>query len=64
MGRSFKAPALRDTEQWLKVRALHEAGYRFFSYRSFDCPALPTRFSEVDDFIRDNPRHPFRLRNY
>jgi hypothetical protein len=61
MGRSFKAPAARDTEQWLKVQALHEAGFRFFSYRSYDCPPLPARLSEVEEFIRSNPGHPFRV---
>lgn len=61
MGRSFKAPAIRDTEQWAKVEALYNAGFRFFSYRSFDCPPLPAKLSEVEAFIRDNPEHPFRV---
>ena len=61
MGRSFKAPAMRDREQWAKVQALYEAGFRFSSYRSHDCPPLPTRLGDVDAFIRDNPRHPFRV---
>jgi len=61
MGRSFKAPAARDKEQWAKVQALHQAGFRFFSYRSHDCPPLPSRLAEVEQFIRDNPRHPFRV---
>ena len=61
MGRSFKAPAARDKEQWTKVQALHQAGFRFFSYRSHDCPPLPSRLADVEDFIRDNPRHPFRV---
>jgi len=58
MGRSFKAPAAKDTEQWAKVEALYNAGFRFFSYRSFDCPPLPGRLSEVEVFIRNNPKHP------
>jgi hypothetical protein len=61
MGRSFKAPASRDLEQWAKVQALYEAGFRFFSYRSFDCPPLPVRLSQVEAFIRDNPNHPMRV---
>ena len=61
MGRSFKAPASKDTEQWAKVEALHNAGFRFFSYRSFDCPRLPAKLSEVDKFIRDNVSHPMRV---
>ena len=61
MGRSFKAPAKRDLEQWAKVRALYVAGFRFFSYRSSDCPPLPDKLSEVDSFIRENPRHPLRI---
>lgn len=61
MGRSFKAPPARDKEQWLKVQALYEAGFRFISYRSYDCPALPERLSEVEEFIRNNPEHPFRV---
>ncbi len=58
MGRFFKAPAGKDTEQWAKVEALYNAGFRFFSYRSFDCPPLPGRLSEVKAFIRNNPKHP------
>ena len=61
MGRSFKAPPSRDLEQWAKVQALFAAGFRFFSYRSFSCPPLPKRLSEVAAFIRDNPRHPLRV---
>jgi hypothetical protein len=60
MGRSFKAPPARDKEQWLKVHALYQAGFRFFSYRSHDCPPLPKRLADVEAFIRDNPVHPFR----
>lgn len=61
MGRSFKAPAANDTEQWAKVRALYNAGFRFFSYRSVSGPPLPARLSEVQAFIRDNPTHPLRV---
>lgn len=61
MGRSFKAPASRDREQWLKVQVLYAAGFRFFSYRSYSCPALPARLSEVESFIEAHPNHPFRV---
>ena len=61
MGRSFKAPASRDREQWLKVQALYAAGFRFFSYRSYSCPALPARFSGVASFLEEHPNHPFRV---
>lgn len=61
MGRSFKAPPMRDTEQWTKVQALYNAGFRFFSYRSNLAPPFPSRLSEVEAFIRDNPMHPLRV---
>jgi hypothetical protein len=61
MGRSFKAPPAKDSEQWAKVQALYNAGFRFFSYRSVDGPPLPERLVEVDAFIRDNPAHPLRV---
>jgi len=61
MGRSFKAPPAKDTEQWAKVQALYNAGFRFFSYRSASDPPLPERLSEVEAFIRDNPAHPLRV---
>ena len=61
MGRSFKAPLAKDTEQWTKVQALYNAGFRFFSYRSVTGPPLPARLSEVEAFIRDNPAHPLRV---
>lgn len=63
LGRSFKAPGVRNVEQWLKVQALYEAGFRFFSYRSYpDAPKYPERLRDVPAFIAKNPRHPFRLR--
>jgi len=61
MGRSFKAPPVKDTEQWAKVQALYDAGFRFYSYRSVDGPPLPARLSEVKEFIRHNPTHPLRI---
>lgn len=63
MGRSFKAPKHRDTEQWRKVAALWQAGFRFHSYRSQpQAERLPERLREVEDFIRRNPNHPLRLK--
>ena len=64
MGRSFKAPPAKDAEQWAKVKALYEAGFRFFSYRSVDAPPLPKRLSDVAAFIRDNPKHPLRIASF
>lgn len=61
MGRSFKAPPVKDTEQWAKVQALYQAGFRFFSYRSTLGPPLPDKLSELEAFIRDNPAHPLRV---
>ena len=64
MGRSFKAPKRTDREQWEKVQALWNAGFRFHSYR--DCPEaepLPDRLREVEEFIRRNRDHPLRERN-
>jgi hypothetical protein len=61
MGRSFKAPASRNREQWAKVQALYQAGFRFSSYRSADGPPLPAKLSQVEAFIRDNPDHPLRV---
>jgi hypothetical protein len=60
MGRSFKAPAARNREQWAKVQALYAAGFRFFGYRS-SCPSLPARLADVENFVRDNPNHPHRV---
>ena len=61
MGRSFKAPPAKNLEQWEKVKALYNAGFRFFSYRSFSCPALPAKLAEVEAFIHANPKHPLRV---
>ena len=64
MGRSFKAPAMRNVEQWQKVEALFNAGFRFFSYRSYpSAPKLPERFKEVAAFLRSNPKHPFKAKS-
>ena len=63
MGRSFKAPKRSDTEQWRKVEALWRAGFRFHSYRSQpEAEPLPDRLREVEDFVRRNPNHPFRVK--
>lgn len=61
MGRSFKAPPVKDTEQWAKVQALYDAGFRFYSYRSVVGPPLPARLSEVKEFVRHKPTHPLRI---
>jgi hypothetical protein len=59
MGRSFKAPAATDREQWRKVQALFAHGFRFFSYRSYRCAPLPERYRELKSFLANNPEHPF-----
>jgi hypothetical protein len=61
MGRSFKPPPTRDRKQWAKVQALYAYGFRFFSYRSFMCASLPSHWWQVEEFVRDNPEHPFRV---
>ena len=62
MGRSFKVPKSNNIEQWLKVQRLWEAGFRFWSYRSYDgAEPLPEKLSEVDAFIERNPDHPMRI---
>lgn len=60
MGRSFKAPRRTDIRQWKKVQMLFAHGFRFFSYRSYDCPPLPSSLREVEHFLRENPQHPFK----
>lgn len=62
MGRTFRAPALSNAEQWSKIQALYAHGFRFFSYRSYPAaPHLPERFREVAAFVAANPAHPFRV---
>ena len=62
MGRSFKAPKRSDTEQWEKVQALWDAGFRFWSYRSHpEAEPLPERLREVEAFVARNPTHPLRV---
>jgi DNA-directed RNA polymerase subunit RPC12/RpoP len=61
MGRSFRAPARSNAEQCEKVQALFAHGFRFYSYRSFECPPLPERLREVERFVRENPSHPLRI---
>ncbi len=62
MGRYFRAPKRTDLKQWRKVQLLWTAGYRFNGRTKG--PPFPARLSEVEAFIRDNPRHPNRLREY
>lgn len=61
-GRSFRVPAMGNTEQWRKVQSLYAHGFRFFSYRSYpDVPHLPELFTDVASFVAANPSHPFRV---
>ncbi|ULU26796.1 hypothetical protein DYST_03744 [Dyella terrae] len=61
MGRSFRAPKRRDVDQWRKVQRLHQADFRFFSYRSVSGPSLPSKLADVESFIAENPAHPMRV---
>lgn len=64
MGRAFKVPKKADSEQWEKVRALWEAGFRFFNSPTLKgtYDSFPERLREVEDFVRRNPEHPFRIK--
>jgi hypothetical protein len=61
MGRAFKVPKKTDAEQWQKVEALWNAGFRFWAYPSPEVEPLPERLRDVPDFIGRNPNHPLRL---
>ena len=62
MGRSFKAPRQSDQKQWEKVQRLWEGGFRFSSLgNGNDGERFPEKLREVDDFIRRNPTHPWRV---
>ncbi len=61
MGRSLQVPKKRDDEQWEKLRKLWEAGFRFWSYRSFpEAEPYPDSLREVDAWIKRNPKHRMR----
>lgn len=60
MGRAFKPPRKLDEEQWAKVQALYEAGFRFHRYGG-NYPPLPERLREVEEFVRRYPNHPLRV---
>jgi hypothetical protein len=62
MGRSFRAPSKSDLSGWKKIEKLWKSGFRFWSYRSApDAESFPAKLSEVDDFIKRNQTHPFRI---
>lgn len=62
MGRAFKVPKKSDYEQWAKVRALWIAGFRFVNHTRWQAAEpFPERLREVDEFVRRNPQHPFRV---
>jgi hypothetical protein len=61
MGRSFRVPSKSDAEQWRKVQALFAYGYRFYSYRTYDCEPLPEGYADVERFVAEHPDHPFRV---
>jgi DNA-directed RNA polymerase subunit RPC12/RpoP len=62
MGRSLRAPKHNDEEQWAKVEALWNDGFRFWSFRSYpDAEKFPQRLRDVADFLRRNRDHPMRI---
>lgn len=65
MGGGFKAPRKGEQKQWQKVERLWTAGYRFRAntMRQRIAP-FPHRLRDVDNWIAQNPTHPFRLRAY
>lgn len=64
MGRAFKAPKKMDKEQWNKVERLWNAGFRFFPNTGWrEVEPYPEHLRDVDEFIRQNPKHPFRVQN-
>ena len=65
MGRSFKAPRNTETRQWEKVKQLWSAGYRYHTNtRRQHVPAFPNKLRDLDKWIKQNPKHPFRLREF
>ena len=64
MGRSFKPPKKSDIEQWKKVEALWDAGFRFptNSRKERIVTPYPKKLKDVQEFIQQNPNHPFRLK--
>ncbi len=64
MGRGFKVPKKSDGEQWAKVRALWNAGFRFFNHSRWrEMESFPERLRDVPDFIHRNQDHPFRVKD-
>ena len=64
MGRSFNAPKRTDDEQWKKVEKLWRAGFRFPTNTGwYEVAPYPERLREVDEFISQNPDHPFRVKD-
>jgi hypothetical protein len=62
MGRAFKPPRKTDSRQWAKVRALWMAGFRFVSHtRWLEIEPFPEHPRDVEEFVRRNPTHPFRI---
>lgn len=63
MGRAFKVPRRSNAEQWAKVEALWMAGFRFINHEGWRVmEPYPTRLRDVDDFVRRNAHHPFRVK--
>lgn len=64
MGRAFKAPKKTDLEQWKKVAMLWRAGFRFYSHTGrWEVESYPERLRDVENFIRQNEVHPFRVQS-
>ena len=64
MCRAFKVPRKADNEQWAKIRALWDAGYRFVNHTRWkETEPFPERLRDVAEFVRNNSDHPFRVRD-
>ena len=62
MGKNFRAPKKEKKKEWQLVEELYRNGFRFMENGHHGGSPLPTRLSELQEFLRENPSHPLRIK--
>jgi len=62
MGKNFRAPKKEKIKEWKVVEKLFRNGFRFMENGHRKSPDLPTKISEIKDFLKENPNHSLKVK--
>ena len=62
MGKTFRAPKKSDVEEWGVIEELYRNGFRFIGSGFGSSTPLPTKQSDLKQFLKENPVHPLKIK--